>query len=888
VSNGLGVLTGTAPVHVNTLAINGQPWQVRWTSVTNWTAVVPLQTGTNVFSVVGLDTQARPLSGTSNVVTATYDRVVPSPADAVVINEILYNPPLPRAEFVELFNTSATHGFDLSGWEIDGLDYTFPPGAYIPPSGFLVLARDRVAFDMAYGPGVLVFDQYNGNLRAEGETLSIQQPGPASTPLIVVDRVRYESAPPWPRTAPGVAIQLRDPAQDNSHVANWTVANTNITGPSSVTLLAYESVWRYMQVSNLDGINWMAREFDDSAWPTGSGLLACENNQSITPLIRTVLNPPATATNNVTSGHAYYFRIPVVVTSDLAGYTVTASAYVDDGAVFYVNGSEVKRLRIAEDVPVTNLTFTTSQPPGGDATAPDVFTLPAQLFPPGTNLLAVEVHQNQPNSSDITFGLQLTAELQGTASAAATPGAPNSGTTLLPPFPTLWLNEVQAENGSGPTDNAGEHDPWIELFNSGTNAVSMAGFFLSDTYSNLSVWPFPSNAVVPPGGFLVVWCDAQPHQTTPAALHASFRLSPGAGQVALSRAMGGTNQLVDYLTYTNLSADWAYGDMPDGQPFFRDQWPLSTPGAPNTPASTPLRVVINEWMADNTRTLADPADGQFEDWFELYNAGTNIANLGGCYLSDNLTNRFQFRIPNNGRYVVPPGGYFLVWADNEDGQNSADCADLHVSFALNKGGEAIVLSAPDGTILDAVTFGPQTSDVSQGRFPDGAKELVSMTLPTPRAPNRLSNTPPVLAPLPDRELVLGQTLAFPIGATDSDLPPQTLSFSLGPDAPPGATVDSVTGLFTWTPDSAPDERDITVIVTDNGVPPLSAQATFRVVVKSAPRISLRMTTEALELSWPQGVLEEADEVTGPYRDIQCTSPCLIVPTESRKFYRIRL
>ncbi|MDH7503422.1 MAG: lamin tail domain-containing protein, partial [Verrucomicrobiota bacterium] len=369
-------------------------------------------------------------------------------------------------------------------------------------------------------------------------------------------------------------------------MANWTVAGTNITGPSSVTLLTYESVWRYIQVSNLDGINWMAREFDDRTWPTGPGLLAYENNQTITPLIRTVLNPPGTATNDVASGHAYYFRIPVVITNDLTGYTITASAYVDDGAVFYVNGSEVQRLRIAEDVLVTNLSFTTGQPPGGDATAPDVFTLPASLFLPGTNLLAVEVHQNQPNSSDITFGLQLTAELQGTASAAATPGAPNSGTTLLPPFPTLWLNELQAENSSGPTDNAGEHDPWIELFNS----------------------------------------------------------------------------------------------------------------------------------------------------------GTNIANLGGCHLSDNLTNRFQFFIPNNGRYIIPPGGYLLVWADNEDGQNSADCTDLHVSFALNKGGEAIVLSAPDGTLVDAVTFGLQTSDVSQGRFPDGAKEFVSMTLPTPRAPNRLSNT----------------------------------------------------------------------------------------------------------------------------------------------------
>ena len=48
-----------------------------------------------------------------------------------------------------------------------------------------------------------------------------------------------------------------------------------------------------------------------------------------------------------------------------------------------------------------------------------------------------------------------------------------------------------------------------------------------------------------------------------------------------------------------------------------------TPAATNNGTSAPLTVFINEWMADNTAILADPADGQFEDWFELYNPGTN-------------------------------------------------------------------------------------------------------------------------------------------------------------------------------------------------------------------------------------------------------------------------
>ena len=869
-------------------ALGAQPRQVGASPQSGSAAVPPAQTGGDPFRVASPDSQGELLNATSDAATTSYGPQAPSPVGAVVINEILYNPLLPRAEFVELFNTSATQGFDLSGWEFNGLGYTFPAGAFIPPRGYLVLARDRAAFSTIYGSAVTVFDQYPGNLQADGETLSLLRPGGAAEPPLVVDRVRYEAAPPWPATAPGVALQLRDPARDNSRVANWAVARTNAAGPASVTLVAYESTWRYMQVSNLDGINWTAPAFNDTAWPAGPGLLAYENNSAITPLIRTALNDPRTPTNNLLSGHACYFRIPVPVKDDLTGYTVTASAYVDDGAVFYVNGSEVKRLRIAEGVVVTNRTFATGQPPGGDATAPDVFALPASLFPPGTNLIAVEVHQNQANSSDITFGLRLVANAPSAILMAATPGASNAMAVPLAEFPDLWLNELQAENLSGPADAAGERDPWIELFNAGSNALSLDGFFLSDNYTNLDTWAFPSDAVVPAGGFLIVWCDNQPHQGTAAVPHAGFRLAPAAGQVALSRRLGGTNQLVDYLTYTNLPANWAYGNIPDGQPFFRNRLFYATPGTTNSAAAQPLNIFVNEWMADNLRTLADPADGQFEDWFELYNAGTNTADLGGCYLSDHPTNAFQFRIPDNSRYTLPPGGYLLVWADNESGQNSADRADLHVNFALSKGGDAIVFSAPDGTLVDAVSFGAQVSDVSQGRFPDGAPTLMSLTLPTPRGPNRLPNSQPVIEPLPDRELTLGQTLRFQVSVTDTDLPPQTLSFRLGPGAPTGAALDPATGLFAWTPTAAPDEQYVTIVVSDDGQPPLDATATFRVVVHPRPHVSVRLTSGLLELTWPRGILQEADDITGPYHDVSDTPPYAVQPTATRKFYRIRL
>ena len=888
VSNGLGVIRGTAPIGIGTLAVNGAAWTVNWTSVNAWTAIVPLQTGSNFFSVVGLDVRGQVFAGASNGVALIYAPSVPSPVGTVVINELLFNPLQPDGEFVELFNTSTTTAFDLSGWSLNGLAYTFPNGTTLAPRRLLVLAKDRAVFNALFGSAILVFDEYGGNLQSDGETLSLLKPGAQPDAPIVVDRVRYEPARPWAPTTPGVSLQLRDALQDNSRAANWAVGTNTLIPTQSIALFTYTNVWKFMQVSNLDGLNWTAPAWSDAAWPAGPGLLAFEVNSSITPLIRTPLNDPRLATNNAAGGHAYYFRTKVVVTNDLTDFTLNASAYLDDGAVFYVNGFEAARVRIA-DGPVDNLTLAT-QPPGGDALNPDLFTLPASLFVLGTNTLAVEVHQNSLTSSDITFGLKLDAHRAGQTNdfAPASPGAANSGATTLPAFPTLWLNELQAESLSGPFDNLGQREPWVEVFNPGPSALSLGGYFLSDSYTNLSRWAFPSNTTVPANGFLLVWCDGQTNQTTSTAPHSNFRLAAGAGGVAFSRALSNTVQLVDYLTYTNLPANWSYGDLPDAQPFYRGTMFHFTAAGTNNSASPPLTVFINEWMADNKQTLADPADNDFDDWFELYNPGTNTVDLGGYYLTDNLTNKFQFMVPNNGQYRIPPGGFLLVWADNEAGQNRSNRPDLHVNFALSKDGEALGIFAADGTRIDSVIVGAQLSDVGEGRFRDGTANFLTLTIPTPRAANVLPNTSPTLAPIGDREVTLGQTLTFTASATDADTPSQQLTFTLDAGAPANASINAITGQFLWTPVTAPSTNFINIAVTDNGTPPLGATQTWSVKVFLPPTLSVIVSGGQMQISWPRGTLQEASIATGPYRDVTDSSPVSVDLTEVSRFYRVRL
>jgi hypothetical protein len=212
---------GTAPVGVETILVNGVEWPILWTGYASWNIRVPLQPGTNVFSVVGLDRQGRAVSGATGICSAVFAGEIPSPRGQIVINEIMYLPKAPGGQYLELFNTSTNVTFDLSGWQIGELGYTFPSGSLIQPGQFLVLAADRIAFAAAYGATVPVFGTFNSALAPDGQVLTLSRPLNGSSE--VVTQVRYESAAPWPAAAPpsGAALQLQDPAQDNWRVGNW-------------------------------------------------------------------------------------------------------------------------------------------------------------------------------------------------------------------------------------------------------------------------------------------------------------------------------------------------------------------------------------------------------------------------------------------------------------------------------------------------------------------------------------------------------------------------------------------------------------------------------------------------------------------------------------------
>ena len=95
------------------------------------------------------------------------------------------------------------------------------------------------------------------------------------------------------------------------------------------------------------------------------------------------------------------------------------------------------------------------------------------------------------------------------------------------------------------------------------------------------------------------------------------------------------------------------------------------------------------------------------------------------------------------------------------------------------------------------------------------------------------NSAPSLGAISNRRVNEGQTLTFVCQASDNDIPAQTLAFTLGAGAPAGAAVNPVSGVFQWKPSATQGGTNysLSVIVTDNGTPALSATQSFLVTVR---------------------------------------------------------
>lgn len=702
-------VTGLAPVRVASLRVNGQDHQVLWTGMTNWQLDVAMTAnGGNLLTITAHDTAGNQIG--SGALTVTYTGSVGAPTGLLVINEIMYNPATPGASYVEVFNRSTAEGYDLGGFKLGGLDFSFSPGTWLGPTSYCIVAGDLPSYANAHTGAVLqVVGKFNGTLDNGGETITLEQPTGTSqyqttnqygqpvtvtvTNYTLIDTVTYDDDPPWPVEADGsgASLQVIDPAQDNSRVGNWDtggngwqyVTATGTAGSATLYLYVLQSGSVY-----LDDISFVAGTTPE----LGQN---CVSNGNFESTLAGPWSLDANMTASVITGNARSGNGCLLLSASSPG---SSAACIRQGMLNVTNG----------------LTYTLSY-----------WYRPATT----TNTLVIRISGSGVAS---TAPVQIGTDLY-------TPGRSNSVGRSLQPLASLWINEIMPSNAtSSITDNMGQREPWLELFNGGGSSIDLAvgQYYLSDNLGILTQWAFPAGSSISANGLLRIWLDGQTNQTAGGHLHTSFRVNSQSGIVALVRMDNGA-VIVDSISYQSIPADHSYGGVPNGSNVTDQIFDYPSPGTTNTVGSSLVAVRINEWMANNGSggVLADPADGDFDDWFELYNADVVTADLSGYILTDGLSLTNGYVIP--GGWSLAPGTHMLVWADDEADQNGPGLA-LHVNFKLDQTlGESIRLFAPDGTLVDAVTFGPQIQNVSELRYPDGQSTFLESHIPTPGTTNRL-------------------------------------------------------------------------------------------------------------------------------------------------------
>jgi hypothetical protein len=162
------------------------------------------------------------------------------------------------------------------------------------------------------------------------------------------------------------------------------------------------SEWKYLDNGIDQGNSWEEIDYDDAGWslgktPAGFGSI-------LKTQIVTTLDFGAQASNKHPT---YYFRKTINIDDpDQFGHFVF-DMHVDDAAIVYVNGQEILRDGFS-DSDIVN--YNTYAPSGGKEGVFDTFEIPANAFSEGTNLVAVELHNQSPGSSDLVFDMSITAD----------------------------------------------------------------------------------------------------------------------------------------------------------------------------------------------------------------------------------------------------------------------------------------------------------------------------------------------------------------------------------------------------------------------------------------------------------------------------------------------
>ena len=372
------------------------------------------------------------------------------------------------------------------------------------------------------------------------------------------------------RLFPPVTVTAKAPA---GYIFRGWASSVSATGKE---LFAKNAEWRYYDQGSLDVQEWKTAAYDDAAWSTGRAPLGYDTgNAEKAAAYATTLSYGGQSSNKYPT---YYFRTHVNLTRTPASADEFVLDWIaDDGFVVYVNGEEAGRFLMDNHPNPTYNDFADTYADANPETG--TIKLNTSLFHQGDNVIAVELHNNSASSTDIYWDAALqhtytTASEAAIVSTDADYKLPESGNiTLIATYEPISdmahsdarpvkVNEVSAANTVYVNDYFKQND-WIELYNTTSLDIDVAGMFLSDHAAEPEKFQIPASngtfsTIVPAHGFLVVWADKLESRSQ---LHADFKLASEEGEVVLTAA---DRSWADTLSYCGHDGLQSVGLYPDG------------------------------------------------------------------------------------------------------------------------------------------------------------------------------------------------------------------------------------------------------------------------------------------------------------------------------------
>jgi hypothetical protein len=316
---------------------------------------------------------------------------------------------------------------------------------------------------------------------------------------------------------------------------------------------------------------------------------------------------------------------------------------------------------------------------------------------------------------------------------------------------------------------AGSGVEFIEIYNpKHATSVDISNYEISGEID----FQFPAATVIGPEEYMVITANAD--QISAGSAVKIFEWTTGsladtAGTIVLKNSLNATIDSVNYLddlpwpqVADNYSIELSSVllDNNAGENWKGSIYAAGAPGVPSLPEGI-LDLKINEFLANNADFYADE-NNEYNDWIEILNTGDETVNLNGLYFTNNLTTPsfYQIRGSSSDDLTINPGEHKVIWADGDTGQGP-----LHLGFKLASAGGHIGISGDGRTFIDSLVYTDQNTDISYGRYTDGANSWRSFTTPTPGDRNSI---PPVFTSTPVLTGLAGESYEYIITWDDED------------------------------------------------------------------------------------------------------------------------